>query len=231
MKRLICALAVALASVSCDSGDIYPDDTPDSGGTTAYANVGFDNLAAWPTAYSVVIAAFADGNDYPLVSKAIAKPSGTAAEAVTLPAIPDGADYVSICLLRKNRQLLYSFRSQRTATVEDESIVMPDMTIDLLEYGRIQSQVFANCTQCHGGSSEAAAGLYLTPERSYDALVGVRSAIADDMPLVSAGHPEDSFLVDVLRGDGRVHFNHTNGTLSNDEEDTELIETWIKALQ
>ena len=230
MERLICTIAAALALISCDSGDIYPDDTPESGGTTAYVSVGFDNLAAWPTAYTVVIAAFADGNDYPLVSKAIAKPSGTGPETVTLPAIPDGADYVSIGILRKNRRLLYSFRSQRTSTAQGDRIDMPDTTIDLLEYGRIQSQVFANCTQCHGGSSEAAAGLYLTPERSYDALVGVGSTIADTL-LVSAGHPEESFLVDVLRGDGRVHFNHTNGTLSNDEEDTELIETWIKALQ
>ena len=230
MKRLICAFVVALLCVSCDSGDIYPADDVATGGTTAYANVGFDNLAAWPTAYTVVIAAFADGDDYPLVSKTIAKPAGSEANALTLPSIPDEADYLSICILRKNRQLLFSFYSQRVDAVEDERITIPDLTVDLLEYGRIQSQVFANCVQCHGGSSSAAAGLYLTPERSYDALVGVPSTIADKL-LVSAGFPDESFLVDVLQGDEQVRYNHTNGTLNNDEEDTELIETWIKTLR
>ena len=99
-------------------------------------------------------------------------------------------------------------------------------TIDARMYGVIQSDVFdRSCTACHGGSTEPAAGLYLTEEKSYTALVGVvADQSKDSLLLVNPGNAQESFLHVMLR-ENVLRYDHTQIITSVNM--LQLIDDWI----
>ncbi len=82
---------------------------------------------------------------------------------------------------------------------------------------------------CHGGS-DPAAGLALDVERAYDALVGVPSRCEPDHALVEPFEPEESHLLEKVRGtDDCAHSRMPLGFPPLAPEDIEVLESWICA--
>ena len=122
-----------------------------------------------------------------------------------------------------NRKWVCNLNEQQLSGSET-NISLSDMNVNLVQYNRIQEQVFNQCTACHGG----AGGLYLTEDKSYDALVNKASSTHPDKMLVEPGLPNSSFIITVLTDAQATKTNHTTlSSLKND--DITLLKEWIKA--
>lgn len=104
---------------------------------------------------------------------------------------------------------------------------MPAAAEDLTLMDAVQRQVFdLRCTQCHGGSSHAAAGLYLTPGRSRESLVGKPSTVVSGAVRVVPGNHAGSLLYQAVAGDVSTSWSYNHSTLLTDTEKY-LLSTWI----
>lgn len=232
-KHTLSAILWTIVLSACDSGDIVEKQEIEVGGLTCTLTADFLNTATWPVDYPIVIAAFDEG-EYPLISKGISKPALGDSITLTMAGIPEKAKEVSIALLNKSRKRITAFH---TIKIDEDQrrnnfISGGHVTVDLLSYNRIQNQFFSNCTNCHGASERAAAGLFLTEGKSYNALVGVTSAKDDDYLLVNPGMAEQSYIVHVLEGKtDKVHYDHTNVSFNSESEDIALLKSWINSLK
>ena len=174
----------------------------------------------------LLFAAFGDDEEMPVVSKIISRPSSEDEEvSVTLNGLDERTKRITVTVANKGRQPLYHFYSYPLKNTTEETI-LPVETINLATYDRIQHQVYNNyCIACHGAGDYAAANLYLTENKSYEATVNVPAPLSSTgKMLVKPGLSSQSFLVDILTND-IVNYNHTD-VLPEDELIT-LIKTWI----
>jgi len=227
MKYFVYLFISCLLITSCDDGDIYPKEPgDDSNGRILQTEISFTGIKSWPTESTIVFAAFGEDERYPLVSKTIEKSVEGASTAITLKNVPRNAKYASVCIIEKGRKLSYSF-SDFELTGEETTVTIPAQTINLLTYPRIQKQVFSQCIACHGGGASTAADLYLTEGKSYHALVNIHSSISDKK-LVDPGFINSSFLIDILKSQSGLKYDHTSISSFKDD-DMSLLETWIEA--
>ena len=225
MKRIYFLGLAALAGwllPACDSGDIYPEDI-EKNDKTVTGEFTVTGLRALPVKNQFVLAVYHEGNEVPVITQAIVPPEAGKPFEVTLLYVPDDATKVTVSILGKTWRTIYDYYSGDVP--EGKAVTIPAQAIDLLKYARIQQQVFSQCVQCHGGSNFAAAGLFLTEEKSYAALVG-RPAVHSGKSLVEPGVASSSALIDVLEGTLDVGTDHT--TISSlKEEDIDLLKAWI----
>ncbi len=232
LRIIILTLSTFLLT-SCDSGDIYENFNSEAEGLSCTATVSFINTSTWPVDYQIVIAAF-NQNDYPLITKGISKPAVGDTLQLSLNGIPENCSEISIALLNKSKRLVNHFF---THVITDEEraknlIQLTATEINLLDYNRIQQQFFSNCINCHGASEKAAAGLFLTEGKSYDAIVNKTSSKDTTAKIVLPGFPEKSFIIHVLEGKAEnLHYNHTNVSFNSETEDIELLKAWINQLK
>lgn len=230
MKRLyplLALMAMATLAPSCDDGRIYEEEihVTRSGGSLRLSGQ-ISGIDTWPGGYSVVLAGFEEENEYAQTAKGISHdPDGRI--DMTLTGIPDNVTQVEVCVinrLRKRVATLYSAPFERQA----DTTRLDAGEIDARMYGAIQRDVFdRSCTACHGGGTSAAAGLYLTEGRSYEALVNVVADLSPDTALlVSPGDAAGSFLPLVLR-EHMIGYDHTQIITSNTL--LSLIDDWIDA--
>ncbi len=229
LKHLSLVLFCASSLTSCwmDTGDITEDDRGEELGASFNVRVVFKNRNAWPTDNQLAICAFSGDEKNPFDWKFITKQTKDDTLSLSLTGIDREPDYVSISLLNKVKQKVYNFK---TAKLEESD---PDMvwTIDLLDFGRVQTQFFNNCQNCHGGSASAAAGLYLTEGKTYNSLVNQPSTRVDGRKLVTPGSVSESFIVDVITGKtDALHYDHTQVGYNNETEDIQLLKDWISNL-
>ena len=99
--------------------------------------------------------------------------------------------------------------------------------VSLLSFTRVQAQVLARCTQCHGGATGDPAGdLILLESQSYADLVNVASSNEEtDLLRVNSGDAESSFLLHVLNNEG-IPFEHSSSATAT-ASDIELVRLWI----
>ncbi len=221
----ITCLSAAIGLASCDSGDIYPEP-PKESGRKVEASFAFTGLDAYPASeyYQLVFAAFGPDGQYPLAFSAVPKPAGGTA-AVTLPNVPGGTEIVSLSLLDKSKKLIYHFYTYPMAGMDGQSLTLPQQTIALNCYGRVQHQVFSiKCIACHGGADIMARGLNLTEGHSYAALVNVNSKKNPSMKLALPGSPSNSFIVKALTESGALSTDHAEIAK---EDDVNLLRSWI----
>lgn len=231
--KIFIFFVLAFLSIRCDSGDIQESTEIEVDGTTCKGIVTFNNTNTWPIDYQIVIAAFGK-DDYPLMSKGISKPSVGDSIVLTMEGIPEKTEEIAIALLNKSRKRVTSFHSHLISKDERRNniIQLGSIHVDLLNYDRIQHQIFSNCTNCHGASEKAACGLFLTEGKSYDAIVNVPSTKDDQYKIVSPGLSDESFILHVLRGETeKVHYDHTNVSFNSETEDINLLKTWINNLE
>ena len=136
--------------------------------------------------------------------------------------VPFEAKNIAVSIMN-NRKWVCNLNEQQLSGSET-NISLSDMNVNLVQYNRIQEQVFNQCTACHGG----AGGLYLTEDKSYDALINKASSTHPDKMLVEPGLPNSSFIITVLTDAQATKTNHTTlSSLKND--DITLLKEWIKA--
>jgi hypothetical protein len=214
---------------SCDSGDIYPKEYEGNEGITVSATFVFDNLNAFPNDYPLIFGAFNDKQSIPLTSVRVMKPKNNEPVKVSIDNLHPDAKSIMLCLTNLGRLPMFTLFEQdiNVATARD-SIIIPDSTITLVSYERIQTLVFDQyCISCHGKSPGAGGLLLTTADISYDALV---NRVASKNPAKNRVTPSDidnSFLLDILGNDNNGLTQPHTGFVTRDD-DIILLKEWIK---
>lgn len=199
-KGIISALLLASIFSSCDDGRLYEEliVMPEEGRVAKLTGqlVGTDN---WASGYQVVVAGFTSESEYATIIQTVAPRENGQAE-VMLPGIGDEVESIEFCVVNRLRKRVVTFQKADVNTTDTIRLDIGTMNIGM--YATIQDKLFnTTCVSCHGGSNFAAKGLYLTSERSHEALVNVPSAIRQDSLLVNPGNASASILYDVLATD------------------------------
>ena len=203
---------------ACDEGKIYPDDTIDSG-RTATVTLHFTHLDAWPQKNSMSLIS--------ILVKRILEPSSEAeAVTVTLNNLTENTHSIAVAVVTSGMSLVHAYQSF-PINASEESLTLPETTIEVASFSRIQTQVFnAKCVMCHGGSTTTAGDLDLTAAKAYNSLINVKAPHSDEgKNYVTPGDLNNSYLLDVLEHDN--HIDIFNG--AEQREVRALIRTWIKA--
>ncbi len=228
-KRFILALLPLIGLLpGCDEGTVYPEETP-SHSMFANLSITIKGKEAWPQKDLIVLAAFGDDPSTPVSTTVIPEPTASGNTASVKLGLSGEEKTIAVSLVTKGttRQVLYNFYTYQVDELK-EDINLEVTEIDLASFGRIQKQIFdANCVACHGGSTSAAAGLYLTEGKSYNATVDITSSLSKEgKKIVCPGKPDESFVMDILQGD-IVRYNHSDIFASTAEYIT-LMKTWIE---
>lgn len=228
MKKIV-ALAILLTVLlfsSCDDGRIYEEVVaiPEEGRVVKLTGklTGAEN---WSSGYNVVVAGFDDTKEYAIITKAI--PADECREVV-LSGISDEVTRIELCVVNRLRKRILSYETFDCPVTAD-TIRLDAGTKDVGMYASLQSQLFnTTCANCHGASTHAAAGLYLTEGKSYDALVNQPSVKVTDKLLVSPGDADGSVLYQTLATNISTAWNydHTKEVLSDAWLD--VLEDWIE---
>ncbi|GHT71181.1 hypothetical protein FACS1894155_01070 [Bacteroidia bacterium] len=222
-------LFACLLLISCDSGDIYPEEKRiEEMKMSVNAVFHFENDEAFPQNYRIIWGAFVGTSPYPLVCEVVGKPTAKTWRAASLQTVPKGTTHMALALVEKNEnKVKYVFKKFFPDNSSTEMNISE--TIDLATFERVQAQVFTpQCIQCHGAGG-LAAGLDLTEGNAYSNLVGVPSN-ADNSPKnrVTKYNLQNSFLLDVLTTrPPTVTTNHTTLSTLDANDDVNLIRTWI----
>ena len=222
MKKILIIGLLALSA--CDDGDVMETINVESSGRTVKIAATVSGIENWPSGYNVVVAGFGDSK-YADISKNI---FSTTADTLVLNGIGSNVKTVEICVTNRLRERIATFYESDISNNNDTEILLDAGAVQADMFSGIQKTLFnPTCAACHGGGKSAAAGLYLTEGKSYDALVNVASSKATDGSVrVVPGDAANSFLYKVVTGtDGVLSFDHSNMIL--DYKNLQLIEDWI----
>jgi len=227
MKKIV-SLAVLLTAqlfFSCDDGRIYEEMVaiPEEGRVVKLTGMltGAEN---WSSGYNVVVAGFDDTKEYAIITKTI---PATECREVVLSGISDEVTHIELCVVNRLRKRILSYETFDCPVTAD-TIRLDAGTKDVGMYASLQSQLFnTTCANCHGASTYAAAGLYLTEGKSYDALINQPSVKATDKRLVTPGDADRSVLYQTLATNisAAWNYDHTKEVLSDAWLD--ILEDWI----
>ena len=180
MKRLVSKTLIGVSLLSlcaCDDGRIYPETNTSADGKTVVLEGVLEGFDSWSSNYRVSIAGFEQADDeYASVSKVITASDIQGGKAlVELSGIKDNVTLVRLCVLDRLRRHIVGFKEVDISDAT-EPVKMDVGTIDISMFNAIQQSFFnTTCANCHGASNRAAAGLFLTEGKSYQALVDVDS--------------------------------------------------------
>ena len=235
MKRQIFATLLAVTAMgltACDDGRIYPETAASSEGKTVRLEGVLEGLENWTSAYRVSIAGFENADDeYASVSKVISASDVTDGKvSIELSGIKENVTLVRLCVLDRLRKHIVTFSEEDISKATD--VVKMDVgVIDISMFNAIQQAFFnTTCANCHGASNRAAAGLYLTEGKSYEALVDVDSKKVEGKKLVETNNANNSVLHMVLaqpsvEGVSMAHRDLVSE--KNDQTILPLIDSWI----
>ena len=236
MKRIVSRMLIGfslLGLCACDDGRIYPDTSSSAEGKTVVLEGVLEGFDSWSSNYRVSIAGFEQADDeYASVSKVITasdiQEDGKA--LVELSGIKDNVTLVRLCILDRLRRHIVGFKEVDISDAT-EPVKMDVGTIDISMFNTIQQSFFnTTCANCHGASNRAAAGLFLTEGKSYQALVDVDSKKVEGKKLVEINNAANSVLHMVLtqqsvEGISMVHRDLVSE--KNEETLLPLIDSWI----
>lgn len=236
MKKIsifLFALSLVMSvCTSCDDGRIYEKTvvTTEEGRVLKLTGE-ITGLSSWGDTYSVVVAGYSDESDYAVITKALpANHVDGEPLQLVMNGISEEVKTLKLCVINRLRKSIVDFRTLEEADLlsATDTIRMNIGTLDVDMYHSIQAHVFdLNCTSCHGQSTYAAAGLFLTEGKSYDALVNKHSDRNTEMLLVAPGDVEQSFLHVVLHNNNVISHDHLD-ILSGKTELLDLVDSWIK---
>ena len=193
--------AASLTLASCDDGRIYPSDGSETGGSGRSVVMKGEVTGCgdfYGTDYSVVLAAFCEGNRFASVTKTVSDGS----EDVTLTNISGDAASVELCVINRLRERIFTLATLPLTSGQTGEITFEIGKADASPFNVIETGVFATtCSQCHGATGHAAAGLDLLPEQAYAMLVGVSSTVIPDEMRVAPGDASASTLWQALPTD------------------------------
>ena len=231
-RKLLVALSFSAALVSCDDGRIYPETVVSSEGKTVILEGVLDGLDSWTSSYRVSIAGFEGADDeYADVSKVISASDVVNGEVnVELSGIKENVTLVRLCILDRLRKHIVTF-SEVDVSKATEVVKMDVGTINISMFNAIQQAFFnTTCANCHGASNRAAAGLYLTEGKSYEALVDVDSKKVEGKKLVETNNANNSVLHMVLNQQKVEGISMDHRDLVSEKNEMTilpLIDSWI----
>ena len=221
-----------LGLTACDDGRIYRDTSTSAEGKTVVLEGTLEGLENWAGNYRVSLAGFEEADDeYAQVSKVITESDVKDGRvSVELSGIKSEVKLVRLCVLDRLRRHIVTFKETDISDAS-ETVKMDVGTVNISMFNAIQQNFFnTTCANCHGASNRAAAGLYLTEGKSYEALVDVDSKKLEDKKLVETNNAANSVLHMVLYelsvpGVSMAH--HDLVSEKNEETILPLIDSWI----
>jgi len=222
----------ALTMASCDDGRIYPETATTAEGKAVVMEGVINGLDSWTSNYRVSIAGFEDANDeYASVSKVITASDIKDGRAVVeLSGLKSGITLVRLCILDRLRRHIVTF-SEVDVSNATETVKMDVGTVNISMFNAIQQNYFnTTCANCHGASNRAAAGLYLTEGKSYDALVDADSKKVEGKKLVEPNNASNSVLHMVLNQQSVEGISMDHRDLVSEKNELTilpLIDSWI----
>lgn len=232
MKNHILATLLGLTAIvfgACDDGHIPEKAVSFKDGRVVKLTATLTGMENWPDEYSVAVAGFDGTDDYAVISKAISK-NVEGSMSIVLSGINDNVSNVQLCVLDRLRRHVVTFREMELERTRD-TMYMDVGSVDVSMFNAIQ-QGYLNttCANCHGASNRAAAGLYLTEGRSYDAMVGKPSAKVSGINMVEPGDAGNSLLHIILHQESVEGISMTHRDLvseKNEQSILPLIDSWI----
>lgn len=228
MKRInLFLILCSLILSACDDGRIYekPIVIPQEGLTVKLTG-NVSGIQSWPEKYSIVIAGFNKDSEYAVISKVVT-PAENGDVLMTMSGIKEEVTSLELCVINRLRQRIVSYYTLEDFTATGDTVYMDVNSVNLGMYNTIQATVFdENCVNCHGRSTNAAKDLFLTADKSYDALVNKPSKVDGDMLLVEPENAQESFLHVVLNRNGDTTHDHAD-ILSTKPLLLSLIDDWI----
>ena len=235
MKRIVSKALICLGLFglyACDDGRIYPETNTSAEGKTVVMEGVLEGFDSWSSNYRVSIAGFEEADDeYATVSKVITASDIKDGKAlVELSGIKDNVKLVRLCILDRLRRHIVDFKEVDISDAT-EPVKMDIGTIDISMFNAIQQNFFnTTCANCHGASNRAAAGLFLTEGKSYQALVDVVSKKVEGKKLVETINAANSVLHMVLNQQSveGISMDHRDLVSEKNEETLlPLIDSWI----
>ena len=235
MKRIVSKALICLGLFglyACDDGRIYPETNTSAEGKTVVMEGVLEGFDSWSSNYRVSIAGFEEADDeYASVSKVITASDIKDGKAlVELSGIKDNVKLVRFCILDRLRRHIVDFKEVDISDAT-EPVKMDIGTIDISMFNAIQQNFFnTTCANCHGASNRAAAGLFLTEGKSYQALVDVVSKKVEGKKLVETNNAANSVLHMVLNQQSveGISMDHRDLVSEKNEETLlPLIDSWI----
>lgn len=230
---MMMAACLMVAIASCDDGRLYekPIILPEEGRVMKLTG-NLSGVGEWANGYSVVVAGFTDDSEYAVISKSVTTSADGRTEVV-LSGIKEDVQRVELCVINRLRKRILTLRSaDLSASETSDTIRMEVEAMNVGMYAAIQEQLFnTTCTSCHGASTFAAKGLYLTEGKSYDALMNVPSAIRPDSMLVNPGHATTSVLYQVIANDLDATLSRPHHEMISTQEVNwlTLVRDWINS--
>lgn len=223
-RQLINLSTCLLLISSCDDGDIYSEKVHTTEGRSVTMIGNLSGCSRWTDDYKLALAGFGEDEEYAEITKYI---TAEGQASVKLSGIGSNVKDVRLCVIDRLRRHVLTFASMNIEHVND-STTMDVGTQNVSMYDAIQQKVFnASCVNCHGAATSAAAGLFLTADRSYNALVGKPSARLPQYSLVAPGNANGSVLRMVINTDTTHtwHYDHSKDVTSADIKS--MIDNWI----
>ncbi|MBQ8672772.1 MAG: hypothetical protein IJ511_01750 [Bacteroides sp.] len=229
MLLFILSLSIFLFS-ACDDGRIYEHTVQNAGDGRVLKLTGrLAGCEKWTEDYSVVVAGFNGKSEYAVMTKSVSSAAADAVQQVVMAGIGEEVSTVELCVINKLRKRVLTFLSMDCAFFADDTLYMDAGTLDVSMYATIQDQLFnTTCANCHGASTQAAAGLYLTAGHSYAALLNQPSTVMPGELLLKPHDAENSLLYRLLSTDitASWSYDHSKEVLS--ETMQQLVADWIE---
>lgn len=233
-KQLLFTLiltAVILSLSSCDEGWIYPDDVvqAEEGGAAHFSGL-VTGADSWSSGYTLALAGFADGNEYALISKNIDASISDGRCDVTLSGIPGDVNTIELCAIDRLRRRVATFVSANY-NPQSGTLQIDADALDISMSSAIQTEIFnTTCTQCHGATGHAAAGLDLLAGNSLENLISVPSRKIPGTDRVTPGKSGESELYLILTTNISAEWNYDHSVEVVRQEKLDLIRNWIDNL-
>ncbi len=227
------AFLLALTVASCDDGRIEEKKQTTENGRTVNVTANLTGVDSWPeSSYYVALAGFNDTSNYAVILKQVPAPSEEGgAVSMNLSNISDDVTRVELCVVTRLRQhvmALYTIGEDELKASDEITVNVGSLDVGM--FSTIQKNVFnTTCANCHGASTHAAAGLYLTEGHSHAATVNKSSTKVDGEMIVEPYNSNGSVLYRALSSslsiDGGWGYNHTGEV--TDSNILGMIRSWI----
>lgn len=226
--KFVLLLMMIPGLTACDDGEIPRKTyTATTEGLTAKLTGTITGTGGWPDYYQVALAAFDDQSEYSL-TQVLVSPEADGTVNLTLSGISTDAQTIELCITNKLRKRILTLAETQTTQAQGDTIYLQADNVDAAMYSAIQTEIFnTTCAQCHGGSTTAAANLYLTQGNSYASLVNQPSTTTQDATRVIPGNSDESVLHLAINAGNELNLGYNHEYLITSSAMLRLIDEWI----
>lgn len=234
MRKFLLIAAVSTMFFSCDDGDIQEKYTYQQEGIKVSVECDISGIDSWPEGYSVTLSGFENQTndkeiaEYSEISKQILQPSDGKLY-ITLGGIPQTVNFLEITVINRIRQRVITLWQHELTTDDKNSrdtLRFTPGSINAGMFNYIQTAYFNNsCANCHGLGASAAAGLFLTENKSYSALLSA----SQKRPTINVVTPSDTAnsSLHLILWSNFPEVKHPHGDKLATDNDKKIIDDWI----